>query len=386
MTKKNIVNKIFKNAGKYFSGISLNIGKNSVYKKEKIISVICQCAFLLYTNEAMAKIGLLRGEKVPSADVVLRRLKQKDWRRTINEFNRIFKKQFTSVRGYFGRREYFDVAIDENRVMRYCKNTKNRRKQEDRKKLVKGKAKNGTHYAHVTTSLSIVGLNHGKFTIAVLPFFKKNKKVTVVKRLIEYAKKIIRIRKAYLDSGFFNGDIITLLEESKIPYIIHASMNNKVKKKLKELKKSKNAYGVWSIQVGKKMANTKLVIVDKKKIKGRLNKNEKRFFAYVTNLQITNESMAYNYSECFRDRWGQETGFRVKDDFLAPTTSLSYNVRIAMIFFAFFLFNIWHYINLKFEKDNEFKTLFHGHIEVYLFKEIVLKNTDIAYWIDKMKN
>ncbi|MEW5761270.1 MAG: hypothetical protein AB1779_10955, partial [Candidatus Thermoplasmatota archaeon] len=136
---------------------------------------------------------------------------------------------------------------------------------------------------------------------------------------------------------------------------------------------------------------TNLVIIDKKKIKGELKKKEKRYFAYITNRPIPNEKIAYDYSEKFRKRWGQETRFRVKDDFLGKTASLSYNARIFIMFLAFLLFNVWQSINLKFEKNKQFKLLFHGHIETYILKEILLSEYErqheeiYEYWRDKLK-
>ncbi|MEW5760159.1 MAG: transposase [Candidatus Thermoplasmatota archaeon] len=391
MLHKKIVRKIFKCSDKVISRISLKIGDNSIYKKEDILFPIISSALYHYTIEAVSKIGLLQGKRLPSPDVALRRLKQKDWKETVNEFNQISKHQFFSARGYLGGRKNFDASIDENRIMRYCKKTKGKRRQIDRKKLIKGKAKNGTHHAHVTISLSIIGVKNGKFMLITLPMTNKKKRVNIVNELIDNAKEIIKMRIVYLDTGFFIGQIIVSFEDRGIKYIIHAPMNKKIKRLLKEFKKTDKSYDVLPIQVGKIRANTKLVIIDKKKIEGKLKKKEKRYFAYITNRIIPNEKIAYYYSEKFRKRWGQETGFRVKDDFLGKTTSLSYNVRIFIIFLAYLLFNIWQSINLKFEKNKYIKILFHGHIETYVLKEILLCEYEryheekYEYWRDKLK-
>ncbi|MEW5759901.1 MAG: hypothetical protein AB1779_03965, partial [Candidatus Thermoplasmatota archaeon] len=256
MLCKKMVRKIFKCSDELISKISLRIGDNSIYKKDDIFFPIISSALYHHTIEAVSRFGLLKGKKIPSPDVVLRRLKEKDWKETVNEFNQITKYQFFSVRGYIGERKYFDVSIDENRIMRYCKKTKGIRKQLDRKRLIKGKAKNGTHYAHVTISLSIIGLKHGKFTLSTLPKTNKKKTVVIVNQLIYNAKKIIKIRTVYLDIGFFIGQIIVSLDDSGIKYIIHAPMNKKIKKKLKKFKKTGKSYGIFPIHVGKIKAKT----------------------------------------------------------------------------------------------------------------------------------
>ncbi len=71
--------------------------------------------------------------------------------------------------------------------------------------------------------------------------------------------------------------------------------------------------------------------------------DEKRKKAFATNMNVNeNESGLANYLfGLYSKRWGIETGYRMKKELRARTTSKNYMIRLFYFLFSTLLYNIW---------------------------------------------
>jgi len=58
-------------------------------------------------------------------------------------------------------------------------------------------------------------------------------KAKVVRKLIIYVKSKVKIRSIYLDRGFFNSEIINLLKELRVKFLMPAVQNVKIQRYIK---------------------------------------------------------------------------------------------------------------------------------------------------------
>ncbi len=63
---------------------------------------------------------------------------------------------------------------------------------------------------------------------------------------------------------------------------------------------------------------------------------------FFTNMDVESEWVAKTYPE----RWGIETGYRVKKEFRAKTCSTSFTVRLFFILMSVVLYNFWVSVNV----------------------------------------
>ncbi len=122
---------------------------------------------------------------------------------------------------------------------------------------------------------------------------------------------------------------------------------------------------------GRKTASTTLVIVDNAVLEEndpRLYEDSERYFAFVTNLKVKTVDDAFAMARDFRKRWRIETGYRIKETFLAKTCSLSYAIRLFFILLSFVLSNVWILINCVFKDKPGFVKTFNNHISTHTMK------------------
>lgn len=203
--------------------------------------------------------------------------------------------------------------------------------------VVETQPKSGTSHCYRFATINVVVAGR-RFTLLGLPvglFFKDQ----IVERLINYARRWVKIRRVYVDRGFFSVDVINTLKKLGVRYLMPAIKN----KKIMALSKKTKAPTVLDYTMGTKNnhAAFKLVIVED-------DYRVKRTFA--TNMNVKQEN-ADDLFELYSKRWGIETSYRVKDCFMAKTTSKNYIVRLFYFMFSVLLYNIWVLINVLIGKE-----------------------------------
>ena len=199
--------------------------------------------------------------------------------------------------------------------------------------VVGTKPGNGTNYAFKFATVNVVE-NGERYVLFALPVAIKTRKVDIVSRLLRYAKEKVRIRRVFMDRGFFGTDVIEYLNRSGVKFLMPATKNWRIKRLMENVKtpyvsdyKMKN---LWM----KSTTWFKLVILTKDSNK----------YAFATNIDVTRMS-AVLLTERYNKRWGIETAYRVKECFRARTTSKSYVIRLFYFMFSVTLYNLWVIIN-----------------------------------------
>lgn len=132
---------------------------------------------------------------------------------------------------------------------------------------------------------------------------------------------------------------------------MRAPKNKRVKEELKK------AVGLryyvkmdFVVSKGNYSVKTDLVVIDRETLKGldfdfNLMKKEDKFFTYFTNERpgedVDEVRFYIKLALIYSQRWGIETGYRDKNEFLGKTHSLSYNVRVFQFLLSIFLYNLW---------------------------------------------
>ncbi|MCK4332349.1 MAG: transposase [Thermoplasmatales archaeon] len=208
----------------------------------------------------------------------------------------------------------------------------------------------GTNFGHAYASIECVNTK-GRFTLAALPLHQFTTKGQMIKYLVTVARNHIEISLLFLDREFFDVESITTLLSLPVQFVIPADHNDTVK----ELIISAHHQGVnipgtesyalirpYTMKKGKQSVTVTLVVILYPSKKPGEPWDE---FAYVTNTPVTLEN-TLELAESYRNRWGIETGYRVKEEVRGKTCSRQYPVRLLFQLLSIFLYNLWQLCNL----------------------------------------
>jgi hypothetical protein len=350
--------------GKYLNSIlNIEIGKNSVFTKEQIIQVVVYTAMLgTFLETAVRKLLVVWKQKVPSADMVLIRLKQITIDQLRVEIRPVNHRIVSTAKKLRILTHAVVVAIDFHDQPFFSK-----AKKRDAS-VVTSKGQKGTKWGHRIATLDVVdkGMRFTLVSIEVTMFTRKEK---IVEQLIIEARKHAKIRCVLLDRSFFSVPVINKLDELKVRYLMPAKKNSKIKSIVARSK----AYR-YTVTRYEMVSNTKdvavfnLVVVDMSTRKKNLKNDD--YFTYATNMKV-NENNVVAIGEMYRKRWGIETGYRVKKDFRIKTCSTSPVVRYLFLHLSVILFNLWVLYKILMGKDDTYK-IYGDELTSDIFRELYI--------------
>ena len=260
------------------------------------------------------------GYDVPSGDAVLDRLSNQPYNILEQGFNHTFKDQVSQARKQRLFTHSVIVAIDFTDIEWYG---------EDLPFIVRGKAKNGTDRFIRFATAGVV--EDGKrFTLKVLPVTPLSCKEKVVKELIDFVQKLVSIRVLLLDRGFYCNEVIQEIKNMKHRFVIPAKKYDKVK----QLMKTAYEEGPQRYEMSKGSTYTLVVVKDE---------DTRKLLPYATNLDGIQPVVIH---ELYTHRFGIETQYRVKNQFLGRTCSKQYSMRYGFFILAVALYNLWVLLNI----------------------------------------
>lgn len=304
--------------------IDLRLGKNCIYKKKEFLELLIHLGLNQNFAESGSKIFKELKGIGPDADTFFYHLKKYT---NIQEVQDLYIRLFeiiwniTKQSNAFDIRRRVDLAVDYHEWFFYG----------NRKTLmVMGKMpERGTDKCYKFITINIVE-NGKRFTLLALPIGHFDTKVGLLTKLIYFAKKRIKIRRIYVDRGFFDSKSIETLQRHHTKYLIPCTENPRIKKIL-------NVTSPPTILKDYDMKNTRFNVAIVKD-----ENNQCRAFA--TNIDFNEDEVGlsdrlfYLYSK----RWGIETSYRVKKhSFRAKTTSKNYYVRLFYFLFSVLMYNLW---------------------------------------------
>jgi putative transposase len=262
------------------------------------------------------------GNKVPDADTLLYHLKKyPNVDQILKMFNLLSEITFEQARkqNLFPRK--VDLAIDFTDWFFYG--------DPNAPMVVGKKPERGTSYCYRFATVSVVEAEN-RFTLLALPVGPFDRKEDVLRKLLSYALTKVKVRKLYVDRGFFSVECIKVFNDFRVKYLMPATLISTVKNAM-EFMPAPSVVKDFQMGVGR----FNLVIVASES-------GEKLAFATNEDYDENDLGLSERLLRLYGKRWGIETSYRVKKHSYRPqTTSKNYFVRLFYFLWSCLLYNLW---------------------------------------------
>jgi len=305
--------------------MDFKINYNSLYKKKQFIDLMIHMGMTRdFAENGSKTFREIKGQKSPNSDTLLYHIKNHNDLREIQKmYLTLFEIlwEMTKQTNVIDLRKSYDVAIDYTEWYFYG--------DRSAPMVVGKKPERGTSKCYKFATINIV--ESGKrFTLLALPVSQFDTKEKILKKLFTYALKRIKIKRVYVDRGFFDSTSINTIKQFRLKFLMPCTANSRIKKLLEILPAPTviNDY---------EMENSvfNVVIVEDEE-------GNKRAFATNESFNENDVDLAQRLFLLYGKRWGIETSYRVKkQSFLAKTTSKNYQIRIFYFLFSVLLYNLW---------------------------------------------
>ena len=304
----------------------ISLETRGAFDIESLFKILVRAASCGATIEQTAK----ELKNVPSSNNLRYHLnKIEDFQQLESEVNLALKSQIP--KGLKNKKQ--TLALDINLIPYYGQQT-----PEERPYICRSQAKNGTcsFYAYATLYLVKKGK---RVTLAMRGVRWADTKVAIITYLLaELSTLKIKIKKLYLDREFFSVAVISWLIALEVPFIMPAIRRGKtggINQFLKGKKSYKTHYTMSSQK--DKSVTFELWIVCRYR-KGKRGKNGVEYLVYVVHKVKTSLS---HIRESYRQRFGIESSYRLKNVCRIRTTTKNPIVRLLFVGISFLLVNIW---------------------------------------------
>lgn len=228
------------------------------------------------------------------------------------------------------------LAIDLNLIPYYGKPN-----FEEQDYICRSQAKNGTCSFYAYATLYVIAKNK-RVTLAVIGVKNNYTNVAIISYLLAKVNSLnLKIKRLYLDRGFYSSSVIRWLKALDIPFIMPAIKNGKTGGINQYLKGQKSDKTTQTMNPGKDNEVTFDLWVVCKYQKGKRGKHGIEYLAYVV-YKVT-IGLDYIYQD-YRKRFGIESSYRLKNICRIRTTTKNPIMRLLFVGISFILLNIWIYI------------------------------------------
>ncbi len=307
--------------------IKIELRHNSKYTKNNILDVLVHSALEgCFTHGGALSFKTQKSES-PASNTILYHLKKLDKESIKSIFMKVSDEILILAKksGAFRKRK-FDVSIDYTFQHYYG--------DPNHRDIVYSREDRGTTKYFKYATIDIVERG-SRFTLCTLPVFVFDREADLIKELLEYARSRIKINRVYMDRGFANEKVFSLLQSMKINYVIPVPEDAGIKKVIAT---ASPPFVLHDYQRGGGIID-RLVLVQ-----GR-----KGLMKIATNIPLTQRDVALiqNLPRMYSKRWGIETGYRTKKrEGVVKTTSNNYVIRFFYFLFSAALYNLWTLVNL----------------------------------------
>jgi putative transposase len=305
--------------------MDFKLNSNSLYKKKQFIDLMIHMGMTRdFAENGSKTFKEIQGQKNPNSDTLLYHIKNHN---DLIEIQRMFFTLFeilwemTKQTNVIDLRKSYDVAVDYTEWYFYG--------DRSAPMVVGKKPERGTTKCYKFATINIV--ESGKrFTLLAIPVGPFDTKEKIIKQIFNYALKRIKIKRVYVDRGFFDSTSINTIKKFRLKFLMPCTANARIKKLLEILPAPTviNDY---------EMENTlfNVVIVED-------DEGNKRAFATNEQFNENDVDLAQRLFLLYGKRWGIETSYKVKKhSFLPKTTSKNYLIRIFYFLFSVLLYNLW---------------------------------------------
>lgn len=203
------------------------------------------------------------------------------------------------------------------------------------KEVVGTKRKLGTNFAYRYATICICeeGI---RFNLATIAVGQRKLKKTLIRELIDIARKYVSVGLVLLDRGFNGVDVSRVLDGKRTKYAMALAENKKIKRMCDGQKKLEVLPYIYYEDKPKEYQKEIRVIVDRR---------DKEQHYFTTNIQGDRRAVLSMIISAYRKRWGIETGYRVADEFYAWTTSVRFSTRTFLALLSFIMQDLWTLYN-----------------------------------------
>ncbi len=330
LQKKEKTGEICRLVKKRFSPfIDLNLKPNTLYKKNQFIDLLIHMAMTRdFAENGNKTFKELRQCGCPDADTLLYHLKNYPHHKQLYKmFITLFEIvwEMTRKANIFDIRKRYDVAVDFTEWYFYG----------DRgAPMVVGKEPDrGTTKCYKFATINIVEAGK-RFTLLALPVGPFDEKEKLLRKLLNYAQERIKIRRVYVDRGFFDSKAIKIFNNFLLKYLMPATKIPTIKDII-EITPAPHVITDFEM----KDITFNLLIVEEDLENGQ---KVKRAFATNEEYNENDVTLTERLFNLYGRRWGIETTYRVKKhSYLPKTTSKEYFIRLFYFMFSVLMYNLW---------------------------------------------
>jgi IS4 transposase len=199
----------------------------------------------------------------------------------------------------------------------------------------------GTDKAYKFLTLSVIGDDGEKFTLAVRQVASKQEELEAVKDLAEIADERLYLRDVFLDRGFYGTLYAQALTETGVNFVIRAQKGSRSKTLWKNAGNGVNVER--NVEMSRSYAPYESVVVTRFVVPAGDDVDDE-YVAFITNRELT-RWQARRVGATYKRRWGIETSYRVTGDFLPKTASKDFALRQFYYQMAVLLYNVWVLVN-----------------------------------------
>jgi hypothetical protein len=224
------------------------------------------------------------------------------------------------------RRRHWRVAIDTHNVAYYGKRTAD---------VVGGQKKQGTKW-FFSYATAVLLHKHRRYTVALCPLRPKMKPHEIVQTLLaQIAEKGLKIRGVALDSGFDSGEVLLVLQERKLAYVVPLRHRGKARNSCFEGRNKIIRWTQWITKTNR-LVRTRVLLW-----KGRPKTMVFAFAGWHGEQARNIHQEAMRQRQLYRKRFGIETSYRQKNQAQARTTSCDPVYRLLLEGLAYLLRQVW---------------------------------------------
>ena len=181
-----------------------------------------------------------------------------------------------------------------------------------------------------------------RVTLAIIGVKNNYTNVAIISYLLTKVNSLnLKIKRLYLDRGFYSSSVIRWLKALDIPFIMPAIRNGKTGGIQQYLKGGKSYKTTHTMNLGKDNEVSFDLWVVCKYQKGKQGKHGIEYLAYVV-YKVT-IGLDYIYQD-YRKRFGIESSYRLKNVCRIRTTTKNPIIRLLFVGISFLLVNIWIYL------------------------------------------
>jgi len=207
--------------------------------------------------------------------------------------------------------------------------------------LYRSQAKAGTTSFFAYATIYVICHNK-RVTLGIHAVHRQETMVATLTYLLAMLHPLrIRVKRLYLDRGFYSVPVIRWLQALNLPFVMPAVIRGKTggtRQLLVGRKSYATLYTLSSAQYGSVRCQMRVICNYHKGFKGR---HGIQYTLYVVHrVSVALHQLHHHY----KDRFGIETSYRMKNQCRIRTTSKNPVTRLLFVALAFILVNLWVYL------------------------------------------